>query len=61
MLTLMQIKYVETKPTQWPKVQKDKQRSAKHTHKANDRLTSTPLKAGDELMCSGKGKQFLFH
>jgi hypothetical protein len=24
MLTLMQIKYVETKPTQWPKVQKDK-------------------------------------
>ena len=39
MLTLMQIKYVETKPTQWPKVQKDKQRSAKHTHKANDRLT----------------------
>ena len=39
MLTLMQLKYVETKPTQWSKVQKDKQRSAKHTHKANDRLT----------------------
>ena len=32
--------------TQWPKekVQKDKQRSTKHTYKAKDRVTRTPLK-----------------
>jgi hypothetical protein len=31
--------------TQWPKenVQKDKQRSTKHTHETKDRLTRTPL------------------
>ena len=31
--------------TQWPneKVQKDKQRSTKHTHKTKDRVTRTPL------------------
>ena len=31
---------------QWPKekVQKDQQRSTKHTHKAKDRVTRTPLK-----------------
>ena len=33
---------------------KGKQRSAKHTHKAKDRVTRTPLKTGGELMCSGK-------
>ena len=40
--------------TQWPKekVQKDKQRSTKHTHKAKDRLTR--IKTGGELMCSGR-------
>ena len=40
--------------TQWPKekVQKDKQRSAKHTHKTKDRITRTPLKIGGELRCS---------
>jgi hypothetical protein len=27
-------------------VQKAKQRSTKHTHKANDRVTRTPLKIG---------------
>ena len=34
--------------TQWPKekVQKDKQRSAKHTCKTKDRVTRTPLKPG---------------
>jgi hypothetical protein len=32
------------------KVQKDKQRSIKHTHKTEDRVTRTPLKAG----CSGR-------
>ena len=31
------------------KVQKDKQRSTKHTHKTKDRITRTPLKTGDEL------------
>ena len=36
----------EEQTTQWPKekVQKDKQRSTKHTHKTNDRVTRTPLK-----------------
>jgi hypothetical protein len=40
--------------TQWPKekVQKDKQRSTKHTHKTKDRVTRTPLKIGGELRCS---------
>jgi hypothetical protein len=41
--------------TQWPKVkvQKDKQRSTKHTYKAKDRVTRTSLKTGGELRCSG--------
>jgi ABC-type nickel/cobalt efflux system permease component RcnA len=30
------------------KVQKDKQRSTKHTHKTKDRVTGTPLKIGGE-------------
>ena len=35
-------------PTEWPKeeVQKDKQRSTKHTRKTKDRVTRTPLKTG---------------
>jgi len=42
--------------TQWPKekVQKDKQRSTKHTHKTKDRVTRTSLKTGGELRCSGR-------
>jgi hypothetical protein len=36
------------------KVQKDKQRSTKHTHKNKDRVTRTPLKPGGDLMCSGR-------
>ena len=36
------------------KVQKDKQRSTKHTHKTKDRVTQTPLKTGGELRCSGR-------
>jgi hypothetical protein len=46
----------EEQTTQWPKekVQKDKQRSTKHTHKTKDRVTRTPLKTGDELRCSGR-------
>jgi hypothetical protein len=35
------------------KVQKDKQRSTKHTHKTKDRVTRTPLKFGGECRCSG--------
>jgi len=36
----------EGQTTQWlkEKVQKDKQRSAKHTNKTKDRVTRTPLK-----------------
>jgi hypothetical protein len=46
----------EEQTTQWPKekVQKDKQLSTKHTYKTHYRVTGTPLKTGDELMCSGK-------
>jgi len=46
----------EEQTTQWPKekVQKDKQRSTKHTHETKDRVTRTPLKTGGELMCSGR-------
>jgi len=45
---------VEEQTTQWPKekVQKDKQRSTKHTHKTKDRATRTPLKTGGEIRCS---------
>ena len=44
----------EEQTTQWPKekVQKDKQRSTKHTYKNKDQVTRTPLKTGDELRCS---------
>ena len=46
----------EEQTTHWPKekVQKDKQRSTKHTYKTKDRVTRTPLKTGGELRCSGK-------
>ena len=46
----------EEQTTQWPKekVQKDKQRSTKHTHKTKDRVTRTPLKTEGELRCSGR-------
>jgi hypothetical protein len=47
--------YIEEEQTmQWPKekVQKDKQRSTKHTHKTKDQVTRTPLKTGSELGCS---------
>ena len=49
--------YVEERQTtQWPKekVQKDKQRSTKHTYKTKNRVTGTPLKTGGELKCSGR-------
>jgi len=45
----------EEQTTQWTKekVQKDKQRSTKHTHKTKDQVTRTPLKSGGEPRCSG--------
>jgi hypothetical protein len=42
------------KETQTCGVQKDKQRSTKHTYKTKDRVTRTPLKTGGELMCFGR-------
>ena len=48
--------YIEKEQTtQWPtdKVQKDKSRSTKHTHKTKDRVTRTPLNTGCELRSSG--------
>ena len=38
----------EEQTTQWPneKVQKDKQRSTKHTHTTKDQVTRTALKTG---------------
>ena len=43
----------EEQTTQSPKekVQKDKQRSTKHTYKTKDRVTRTPLKTGGVLRC----------
>ena len=43
--------YIKEQTTQWPKekVQKDKQRSTKHTYKTKDRVTRTPLKYGGEI------------
>ena len=44
----------EDQTTQWPKekVQKDKQRTTKHTHKTKDRVILIPLKTGGEFRCS---------
>ena len=38
--------YIKEQTIQWPKekVQKDKQRSTKHTYKTKDLVTRTPLK-----------------
>jgi hypothetical protein len=46
----------EEQTTQWPKekVQKDKLRSTKHTHKTKDKVTRIPLKIGGELGCYGR-------
>ena len=50
----------EEQTTQWSKekVQKDKQRSTKHTHKTKDRVTRIPLITGGELGCSGRVRSF---
>jgi len=47
--------YIEEQTTQWPKeeVQKDKQRSTKHTHKIKVRVTRTPLKTGGRVNSVG--------
>jgi hypothetical protein len=37
------------------KVQKEKQRTTKNTHKTKYGAAPTPLKIGDELRCSGRG------
>jgi hypothetical protein len=44
----IRIRISKKQTTQWPKekVQKDKQRSIKHTYKTKDRVTRTPLKPG---------------
>ena len=49
--------------TQWPneKVQKDKQRSTKHTYKTKDRATRTPLTTVGEHRCSGRESNCYFH
>ena len=49
--------YIEEEQTpQLPKekVQKNKQRSTKHTYKTKDRISRTPLKTGGEFRCSGR-------
>ena len=49
--------YIEEKQTtQWPeeKLQKDKERSTKHTHTIKDRVTRTRVKLGYEIMSSGR-------
>jgi hypothetical protein len=40
--------YIEEQTTQWriEKVQKEKQRSTKHTYRAKGRITQVPLKTG---------------
>ena len=56
-----QNQYIEKEQTtQWPQeqVQKDKQRSTKHTYKTKDRVKRIPLKTGDELMCSRRVSSF---
>ena len=42
----------QTTPWSKEKVQKDKQRSTKHTYKTKDRVTRIPLNTGGELRCS---------
>jgi len=57
----MRVVFSEEQTTQWPKekVQKDKQRSTKHTH--TDRVTRSPLKTRGEPKCTGRVKRFLLH
>ena len=52
--------YIEEQTTQWPKVnvQRDEQRSTKHTYTTKDRVTRAPLKTGGELRWSGSVSSF---
>ena len=52
----IRIRISKTNRQQWTKekVQKDKQRSTKHTYKTKDRVTRTPLKTRGERRCSGR-------
>ena len=47
------IKEEQTTKRPKEKLQKDKQRSTKHTHKTKDRESQTPLKPGGELRENG--------
>ena len=53
----------EEQTTRWPKekIQKDKQRSTKHTYKTKDRVTQTLLNTGGRTQVLRKGRQFLLH
>ena len=44
----------EEQTTQWPKAQKDIQRSTKDKYKTKARVTRTPLKTWGEHKCSGR-------
>ena len=50
----MYIEEEQITPLPKENVQKNKQRSTKHTHKTKDRVIRIPLKTEDELRCSGK-------
>ena len=50
-----QYRYIEEEQTiHWhkEKVQKDKERSTKHTYKTKDQVTRTSLKTGGKIRCS---------
>ena len=47
--------------SQKKKVQKDKQRSTKHTYKTKDRVTRTPLKTSGELRYSGRKERLKYN
>ena len=49
---VIRIRKEQTTQSPKEKVQKDKQRSAKHTHKTKDRVTRISLKTRGELKCS---------
>jgi hypothetical protein len=55
--------YIEEEQiTQWQmkKIQKDKQRSTKHTHKTKDLVTRTLKKTEDELRCSERLNEYIY-
>ena len=44
--------YIEEQTTQWPKqkIQKDKQRSTKHTHTTKDKATGERVKIKEQIL-----------